>query len=115
VCVDRKGYVYANSQNNPYKVVKLTPDGALVWEYALTNGYDVVVDNNQYVYISDYKDGVLKLNPEGKMIWRYSLPGVYGVAVDNKGYVYVSGVSKAIKIQDNTTVAKVAVLKEREV
>lgn len=117
LAVGSDGYVYTGSLG---EIRKITPDGKEVWKIKKDTFVimDIGIDNADNIYSSTNGRTAYKHSPDNEEYWRFEFTNINPlcVAVDNNGYVYLGCSDKSVKkIKDNYKIAKIALLKEREV
>ncbi len=116
--VDQEGNIYATGyfKNGAYKagrVVKLSPEGNLIWDLVYDPApdenddfYAITVDQEGYIYVGGY-DGtgssdswhLFKISKDGQIIWNKSVQygtgnsEIWGLATDQEDNVYAAGYS----------------------
>mgnify|MGYP000196805657 CR=1 FL=1 len=98
---DSNGNAVASSADNTMR--KIGKDkGSELWKYNSSDTITpIVVDNNDYVFGSDYSNNNFKIDPNGNEVWRTS--GSYYLSratYDQNNYIYtehVGGISKLDK------------------
>ena len=122
-------YQWSSQSGTDVAVVKLAPDGTLLWKHLYDGSggsydapYGVVTDRAGNVYValtsynsgnSSYDIGALKFSPAGDLLWDtlVETPDFdlgYTVAVGRNQEVYVAGLSSAAGGDDDVLVAKLS-------
>ncbi len=94
---DRK-FVHMTTKNdvdNEFRLFKLdTSDGSKLWSYDIgeENVRDIIIDEENHIYISTYNSEIIKLNDNQEMMWNISIkdePHCLSTLLDDDGHLYL--------------------------
>lgn len=101
VAVSNNGKVYATDKNND-RIQVFTKEGDFIFAFGASgfnegefwNPYSVTVDNDGFVYVSDWGDAthgdrIQKFTPDGDFVLSWEVNNPSDIATDNDGNVYV--------------------------
>jgi hypothetical protein len=115
VVVDNEGCVYSGNADGVVK--KISSEGKEIWSYSNSSWVNcLAIDSDNYIYCG-YDLTVRKLDRYGELMWQFTSSGYAfnTIGFYEQGNIYTNKGGGLIKLKDNYTLEKIAVLKEREV
>jgi hypothetical protein len=62
------------ADGSKHKVIKISPDGKIVWEFKANRCHDAWMLDNGNV-LATYRGGVMEISPDKNIVWKYEVKG----------------------------------------